>query len=205
MEKISTKLARPIIIEFVTGPSAGKSTTSFGLAYKFKLAGVNIEYLPEYAKLLTWRGDFQSLSLQIHVTTEQIRGLYDLSRKENDLKVIISDTSMLLGIIYKYVWLDGVKYLGLGSGDLFDQWIKSIYSEFDIRTYYLKRDLSSHSYNEKGRTQSLEESLEYDERIYDMLIEHQIPFTELEYTGDTGVQALFETIMQDLKDSGKIK
>ena len=194
MDNIPVKLARPLIVEFVSGPSAGKSTTALGLAYKLKMAGVNIEYLPERAKSFTWRGDMQTLSFQPYVTAKQMRDVYDLCREVNDLKAIITDTSVALGIVYQ----------GFGCGPLFEEWVKSVQAEFDIRTYYVVRNINKHKYNTKGRRQTKDEAIELDNKVLEMLNLHNIPYETLEFNGEEGVEMLFQRTMEELKASNRV-
>lgn len=44
------------IINFIGGPGVGKSTTALGVAYNLKKRRLNIEYVAEYAKDVTWEG-----------------------------------------------------------------------------------------------------------------------------------------------------
>src|SRR5579862_7395923 len=101
MNHIPVEMSKPLIIEFLGGPFCGKSLCALGLSYKLKLSGYNIEYVPERAKSLSWRDDMHTLSLQPYVTMKQIRDLYDLCKTDNKLEVIISDTSILLGLVYQ--------------------------------------------------------------------------------------------------------
>ena len=56
-----------IIVNLFSGPGAGKSTTAAGLFYKLKKQGVNCELVTEYAKHVTWRGNFSTLKNQVYV------------------------------------------------------------------------------------------------------------------------------------------
>jgi hypothetical protein len=185
---------KPLIIELLAGPGAGKSTTALGLSYYFKLAGVNIEYLSEYAKDLTWRGDNHTLALQPYVTVKQLRNMYDLCREESDLKAIITDTSILLAMVYP----------GFASSDKFNEWIKETRQYFDFKTIYLVRNTDKHQYNPKGRRQTSQQATEKDDEVLQMLLEHNIEFQKVEFNGEEGVKQLFNTLMEELKTYGRI-
>ena len=59
------------IIGFCGGPGIAKSTTAAYIFIRLKQESRNVEYIPEFAKTLTWAKDFETLKFQEYVTCTQ--------------------------------------------------------------------------------------------------------------------------------------
>lgn len=93
----SPNINKPIVINFFGAPGAGKST---GAAYVFstlKMNGVNAELITEYAKDKTWEENHMALNNQMYLFGEQS---YRMSRCADKVDVIVTDSPLLLNIIY---------------------------------------------------------------------------------------------------------
>lgn len=88
---------RPLIINFYSGPGAGKTTVALELTAELKKAGFNVEYVPEYAKELVLENKTELLKDQQHVIDEQYRRL---DRFRDSVDVIVTDSPLLLGQVY---------------------------------------------------------------------------------------------------------
>lgn len=85
------------IINFIGGPSAGKTTLSALLFSEMKMRGYNVEYVQEYAKNLVWMEDYETLNNQYLVSKTQA----DLFEKiDGKVEYIITDACLLHGIYY---------------------------------------------------------------------------------------------------------
>jgi len=94
------------IINLYAGPSAGKSTTRAGLFHEMKLLGLNVEEVPEYAKDLTWEKRLNTLQCQPYVFGKQ---LYRIYRLLGQVEYIITDSPLLLSIVYSKEWPQSFK------------------------------------------------------------------------------------------------
>ena len=149
-----------IVINLFAGPGSGKSTTCAGVFSKLKLAGVNCEMALEYAKDKVWENSLDVLDDQIYVFGKQ---LHRLNRLKGKVDVIITDSPILLSIIYNK---EASNYL--------DDLVIEQFHKFNNLNYYVVRD---ESFNPKGRVQNHEESMEKDDQIKTMLNEHNISYT----------------------------
>lgn len=149
-----------IVINLFAGPGSGKSTTCAGVFSKLKLAGVNCEMALEYAKDKVWENSLDVLDDQIYVFGKQ---LHRLNRLKGKVDVIITDSPILLSIIYNK---EASNYL--------DNLVIEQFHKFNNLNYYVVRD---ESFNPKGRVQNHEESMEKDDQIKTLLNEHKISYT----------------------------
>jgi hypothetical protein len=149
-----------IVINLFAGPGSGKSTTCAGVFSKLKLAGVNCEMALEYAKDKVWENSLDVLDDQIYVFGKQ---LHRLNRLKGKVDVIITDSPILLSIIYNK---EASNYL--------DDLVIEQFHKFNNLNYYVVRD---ESFNPKGRVQNHEESMEKDDEIKTLLNEHNISYT----------------------------
>jgi hypothetical protein len=149
-----------IVINLFAGPGSGKSTTCAGVFSKLKLSGVNCEMALEYAKDKVWENSLDVLDDQIYVFGKQ---LHRLNRLKGKVDVIITDSPILLSIIYNK---EASNYL--------DDLVIEQFHKFNNLNYYVVRD---ESFNPKGRVQNHEESMEKDDEIKTLLNEHNISYT----------------------------
>lgn len=162
-----------MIVNLYGGPGTGKSTTASGVFSLLKLHGINAELITEVAKDLTWEERFKTLGNQNYVTAKQHHKQWRL----NDVDVVITDSPLLLGIIYS-PW-----------DEPFFDYVKKLYSEFKNVNIFLNR---VKPYNEKGRSQTLEEAKEIDLEIKYLLRDYDFQT----FSGDEkGINQIVESIL----------
>ncbi len=86
-----------LIINLWGAPGSGKSTMAAGLFYKLKTKGYNVELSNEYAKQLTYSERKNDLNDQIYIFAKQQSRMNYLA---NHCDVIISDSPILMGVVY---------------------------------------------------------------------------------------------------------
>lgn len=109
---------RPLLINFYSGPGAGKTTVSLELTAELKKAGFNVEYVSEYAKELVLENKAEMLKDQQHVIDEQYKRL---DRYRDSVDIIVTDSPLLLGQVY-------------GEGRISEEYhnqIRAYYDSFD--------------------------------------------------------------------------
>lgn len=85
------------IIGFVGGPGAGKSTLALELAGWMKRKRMNLEYVGEYPKDLTWDGSLNVLDDQMAVFGEQFHRFY---RLYGQTEWIVTDAPLIIQTYY---------------------------------------------------------------------------------------------------------
>ena len=150
-----------IVINFFAGPSSGKSTTAAGVFSLLKLHGVNCEYVPEFAKDLTWENRRKTLENQIYVFAKQQHRIW---RLKGEVDIVITDAPLIQGLAY------------VSEHSALTQIVMEQVGEFDNINFFLER---TKRYNPKGRSHTENEAIELDSRIIYLLLSNEIPFMEI--------------------------
>ena len=88
-----------VIVNLFGGPGVGKSTAAFYLMAKLKMAGVDCEYTPEFAKDKVWEGNLDVFNCQLFVTC---RYYWSIRNLQNKVEVIITASPIVLGAPFVY-------------------------------------------------------------------------------------------------------
>jgi len=155
-----------ININLFGGPGTGKSTTAAGLFYEMKSLDYKIEYIQEYAKELTFGKDFTKLSDQLLILGEQHHRMF---RLKEQLDYLVHDSPFIMGLTY----LQEDPHL---PKEIYKELIVQMFKSYKNINIFLERNIEEHSYQEYGRSQTLEEAIEKDRQIKEMLIENNIEF-----------------------------
>jgi len=169
-----------LLVNLYAGPGAGKSTGAAYIFAKLKMAGVDCEYVSEYAKDRVWQEDqFPLQHCQLYVTGKQCLKIYRLLGK---VDVIVTDSPIAVGAMYttEKPYQDVCLYEA-----------KKYKPTFNIFVNRFKK------YNPNGRNQTEEEAKEIDKRIKNFLTENEIPFTEANGT-EEGYNAIVKDIIERL-------
>lgn len=154
-----------LIVNMFAGPSSGKSTYALGTAYRLKADRWLAEYVPEYAKHLTWIEDFNTLSRQLHVTAQQYR---DILVPYGKVDVVVTDSPFIIGLLYP----DQYGHIDVD----FEYWLIKIFNTFDNLNIFLERNPDGHHFQQEGRSQNEEQSKAKDEECLELLDRHHIPY-----------------------------
>lgn len=149
---------KPFVVNFYAGPGAGKTTAAMDLTSALKKAGLNAEYVSEYAKELVWENKLDLLADQRHVTDEQYRRL-NSARSSAD--IIVTDSPVMLGLVYGG---DRIK-------DDYKQQVRSYYESFNNLDFFVDRPAH---YEQAGRIENQEQAVQLDEKVKTMLKDENI-------------------------------
>jgi hypothetical protein len=178
---------KTLVVNLYGGPGTGKSTNATLLFGKLKTAGVNAEYVSEFAKDLVWEGRDSALTFQPYITAKQTFRLY---RLQGQVAVVVTDSPLLFGLIYQ----------GQGCTQSYPSFLLESYHNFDNVNYFLRRDTEVHPYNPKGRMQTENEAVKLDCRILQMLQSQNVPFEEVKIlAGEQTADLLKEKVLAELQ------
>jgi hypothetical protein len=168
---------KTLLCNLYAGPGTGKSSTMAGVFSELKWRGVNCEMAPEFAKEKVWEESTAILGNQIYVFGKQLHTIY---RLEGKVDVIITDSPLLLSIIY-----------GKNEGEPFKNLVFDVYKRFWNLDIFLRRHKK---FNPSGRLQTEDEAKEIDRRLEQLLISAKRQFTAYD-SGKETVQKITEQIM----------
>jgi hypothetical protein len=135
------------IINLHAGPGAGKSQTAWGVGFYMKLAGIEVEYVPEYAKELTWGKNFHKLKYDQ-------RDIFDVQKARLDVllgqvQYIVTDSPLLLSMAYL-----PINYPFLSAAE-----VMATFETYNNVNFFINR---VKPYNPNGRNQTPEQAKELD-------------------------------------------
>lgn len=153
---------KTIVVNLFGEPSAGKSTAAMDITANLKRAGVNAEYVSEFAKDKVYEHNEEVFSHQEYIFGKQS---FKMGRVRNNVRVIVTDSPLLLNILYN----DDDKILG----EDFNKVVLKMFNSYDNRNYVLTR---YHKYENEGRRQNEKESVEVRDNLLDLLDKLNIPY-----------------------------
>lgn len=171
-----------LLINLFGGPGAGKSTGAAYIFSKLKMAGVNAELVTEFAKDKVWEGNKEVFKNQAYIFGKQY---FKISRCADKVDVIITDSPLLLSIIYN----DNPVL-----GDSFNETVKNVFSSFNSMNYILSREKE---YNPVGRNQTESEAKEVDVQVRAMLDQEKIPY-EIVAGNELGYDYIVDRVLEQL-------
>ncbi len=146
-----------VVVNFFGGPGVGKSTLALGVASELKrIAEVNCEFVPEFAKELAWENRSEALGNQTWILGYQ----YEMLRRCIDqVDVIITDTSLLCSSIYCHNY-------NLPFAKEIDNLAVAMFKSMDNLTFVVNR---VKEYNPIGRYQTEKEARVIDDEVRELL------------------------------------
>lgn len=183
-----------IIINLFAGPSAGKSSTASGVSHLLKKNHISCDNPYEFAKGLSLDGNHSAIKDQLYVVANQHRNIV---RCFGNVEYVVTDSPILLSLVYKDSYPSETNYPSRLYGDKFDELVMEIHNSYNNMNFFLKRSKQT-SHNVKERFHDENESLELDDKITEMLDKHGIKYTIIE-VGDSTVEKIFEEICSQRK------
>ena len=172
-----------ILVNLYGAPGTGKSTGAAYIYSKLKLEGINCELVTEYAKDMVWDQNRKAIYNQAYIFGNQY---YRISRLENEVDVVITDSPLLLSIIYN-------KDKRLGNE--FIQLVKSVSNSYENRIDILFKRVKEYSI--VGRLHNEEQSDKLYNEIKDLL-DIVNPDYEIVEATQEGYEKVIEMIKEKL-------
>ena len=162
-----------VVCNLFAGPGAGKSTIAAGVFYELKKQNMNVEYVSEFAKDLTWEERRESLKDQLYIFGKQYHRIHRLLGK---VDAIVTDSPILFSILYQPEPFFP-SYFSL---------VKEVHDSVPSLNVLIKR---VKPYLPAGRSQTEDEAKLLDDKIKALLKKLKIPYEEMR--GDeSGMKAI---------------
>ena len=133
-----------IVVNFFAEPGAGKTTMMAAVFTELKFLGINCEMATEYAKDLVWEDRSHAIANQLYISAKQF---HRINRLNGKVDVIITDSPILLGIIYNK-----------NPSTSFNEVLIEHFNRFENMNFLVER--SGGEYKKEGRLQTEKESVE---------------------------------------------
>lgn len=171
-----------VVVNLVGGPCCGKSTTAAGLFAKMKLhSKQKVEIVTEVIKDYVYDENKMAMQDQVLITAQQNHRLFRLKGK---VDFIISDASLLNGIVYNEFYDDVENISSRIAYQLYEQYTNIV--------FLLPR---KPEYDQYGRTQSLDEAKELDRLFVENLNHFKIPYIDMrQYTHEEMPERILEVL-----------
>lgn len=153
-----------IVVNLFGAPGAGKSTGAAYIFAKLKMKGINAELVTEFAKDKVWDGAIEPFKNQAYIFGEQY---YRMSRCLNKVDVIVTDSPLLLSLLYNE---------SVELGDAFEETVWNAYSSYDNINYFVNR---TKTYNPVGRIHSVEQSNQIANELHQLLDASELPYKDI--------------------------
>jgi len=170
-----------LIVSLYAGPGTGKSTTMAGVFAELKMNDINCEMAPEFAKEKVWEKSFDVLKNQIYIFGKQY---HTIERLRDKVDVIITDSPLLLSLIYDTTDLPEFKNLVL-----------AVNNRFKMLNFFLRRNKK---YNPSGRMQNEEEAKIIDLRIKKLLDDNNIVYESIA-AGRDAIEFIRDVVLYHIK------
>ena len=174
-----------LVVNFFGGPGTGKSTTMAHCFAELKWKNIDCEMCTEYAKDKVWEGSEHVLENQFYVSGKQY---HKLKRLEGKVEVILTDSPILLGLIY-----------GNREPRAFKDLLVEYHKTFNNLNIFLKRVKPFH---QNGRLQDEESARAIDEELYNFVGSQRGDFLETPATRENigSIVSIIENKLKQLKD-----
>ena len=171
-----------IVVNFFAGSGTGKSVMATDVFSRLKKLNIETELALEFAKELVWEENL-SIKNQIFVFGNQ---LHRIQRLINKVDVIITDSPLLLSIIYKPEYLS----------QTFDKLVIEVFNSYNNLNYWIER---SHEFNPNGRVEkTLEEATIKDNQIKQLLVNNNILYESI-VSNEEYIQNIIDDIINKIE------
>ena len=174
------------VVNFVGGPSSGKSLLSALTFAEFKMMHKSSELVQEYAKTLVWKEEFEELNCQFHVSMEQYRMLKAIDGK---VEYAVIDSPLLLGLYYNRAHATNVSNV-----EKTESMILKKMQEFNNVYIFLERN-DEFPFEIAGRIHNESQSKKIDEQLLELLQELGLEYLSVK-SDKTSIHKIIDYVLR---------
>lgn len=172
---------KTIVINLFGEPSAGKSTAAMDITSRLKRAGINAEYVSEFAKDKVYEENSEVFKHQEYIFGKQS---FKMGRVREKVQVIVTDSPLILSAVYNQ---DEV------LGKEFNTTVRNVFNSYDNRNYLLIR---KHKYENEGRLHNEEQAVSIRKEIINTLKSMKVDFS-VTTSSDEDCQNIVDKIVKE--------
>jgi AAA domain len=154
------------VINFISGPCAGKSTIASAVFAELKFRQYSAEYIQEHAKWLIYKGLFEELNNQYNVSMEQYKMVKCV---KGQVQYICVDSPLLLGLYYNRSYLTNVSNVSKTESMILEK-------NKEFKNIYIFLERHSFPYQNEGRVHTEEQAKQIDAELVLLLKELNIEY-----------------------------
>lgn len=158
------------VVNFVSGPSSGKSLSSSLIFGELKMLHKTSELVQEYAKQLVWQDRIDELNNQYQVSYEQYKMIKAVSGK---VEYLVTDSPLVLGLFYNRYHHNNVSNI-----EKTEEMILQKIAEFDNIYIFLERN-DEFKFEKEGRIHGEEESKMIDRKLQELMEEFNFKYLKI--------------------------
>ena len=182
-----------VYINFVAGPSVGKSIMSALTYVELKSLHKSVEMVQEYAKMLVYMEDYEMLNCQWMVSYQQYQQLKALQHK---VEYVCCDSPLVIGMFYNRYYQDNVCNISKTEA-----MIKSKLEELSNGIYIFLERNPEFPFETEGRIQGEEESKRIDKQMKNLLDELGVEYL----TVKSAKESVTQIVEYILNKSAKVR
>lgn len=179
------------VVNFVAGPSAGKSLCSALIFAELKMNHYSAELVQEYAKQLVWQNRLDELDNQYQVSLEQYKMINAVKGK---VEYIVTDSPLLLGMFYNRYHKNNVSNIKRT-----EEMIYKRIQEFE-NVYILLERNNEYKFENEGRIHTEEESIEIDKKMEELLKEYGFKYLKIKSSKEN-LDTIMQYILKETSDN----
>lgn len=175
------------VLNFIAGPSAGKSVLAAQTFAQLKIDGYNVELVPEYAKQLVWTGETDALNNQYHIGLMQYKMIKSL---EDSVDIVVTDGSLVHGLAYNILNKDNTSDVSK-TRDAILEWLET------HENYFFFVERGNIPYQQDGRLESFSEARDVDSLLKVLMNREGMNYTSI-YIQD-GFDIIYPVVKQSIE------
>ncbi len=179
-EKEQEDVKPTLLISFIGGPGAGKSTAALGTAFELKKKGLSAEYVQEFAKELMYNGLLgKYIPNQSYIISEQYKRVYDLVGK---VDYIVTDAGLEISALH-----------AASEGKVVEELAWYLRNKVKQVTIFIERDEANVPFEAKNRNES-----EAEARLVGIKLEQYLDKNKIQYIkvrgSDEAIRAAMDAV-----------
>ena len=174
---------KPLIINFIGEPGAGKSWASWYISAKLKQNGFKVEYLPEFAKSKLYEHSEKVFTCEPYIFGKQ---LYKMHSMSDEVDIIVTDSTIILPHFYEK---------DEQAKELLKQLELYHFNQFNNLNICLMRD---HDYKQEGRFQTEDQAEQLHNEMMHFLMLNNIDYYSF-FTSHIESEHFWEWLMEEMK------